>query len=118
VTARQFAFAPGLQLDYAVFDGLIVVSTSTGAIADMARGGRSLAAKRPFRRVLAGRPDRVASLLFLDFSQLLSLGEQTGLVRSSLLRRLGTDLDRIRAIGASSTSGEADTTAELFLQIS
>jgi hypothetical protein len=28
---------------------------------------------------LASRPQRVTSLLFLDFSQLLSLGEQTGL---------------------------------------
>jgi hypothetical protein len=59
----------------------------------------------------------VTSLLFLDFSQLLSLGEQTGLVHGSFLRRLTPDLEQIRAAGASSTSGEADTTAELFLQI-
>jgi hypothetical protein len=118
VIARQFAFSPGLQLSYAVFDGLIVVSTSTTAIGEIARAGRSLADDRVFRRAGSERPDRVTSLLFLDFSQLLSLGEQTGLVRSSLLRRLGPDVDRIRAIGASSTSGEADTTAELFLEIS
>jgi hypothetical protein len=39
------------------------------------------------------------------------------LVRSSLVRRLSPDLDRIRAVGASSTGGETDTTAELFLEI-
>jgi hypothetical protein len=59
----------------------------------------------------------VTSLLFLELSQLLSLGERTGLTRSASLRRLEPDLARIRAIGLTSTSGEADTTAELSLQI-
>jgi hypothetical protein len=116
VTARQFALSPGLQVDYAVFDGLVVVSTSTGAIAQIARGGRRLAGELAFRRAFPKRPSHVTSLLFLDLRQLLSLGEQTGLVRSSRLRRLGPDLDQIRAVGASSTSGEADTTVELFLE--
>ncbi len=118
VSARQFALSPGLQLDYATFDGLVVVSTSLNAIAEIARGGRSLAGNLAFRRAFPKPPVRVRSLIFLDFSQLLSLGEQTGLLRSSLLRRLAPDLDQIRAVGASSTSGEADTTVELFLQIS
>jgi hypothetical protein len=118
VTARQFVFAPGLQLDYAVLDGQVVVSTSLAGIAQVASLGHSLADSAAFRRVSANRPSRVTSLLFLDFSQLLSLGEQTGLVRSSHVRQLDADLNRIRAVGASSTSGEADTTAELFLEIS
>ena len=67
--------------------------------------------------MLATRPPRVSSLLFLDFSQLLSLGEQTGLTRSARFATLTPDLERIRAVGLSSTSGEADTTAELSLQI-
>ncbi len=118
VTARQFAFAPGLQLDYAVLDDQVVVSTSLAGIAQVASLGHSLADSAAFHRVSANRPSRVTSLLFLDFSQLLSLGEQTGLVRSSHVRQLDADLNRIRAVGASSTSGEADTTAELFLEIS
>jgi hypothetical protein len=118
VTARQFVFSPGLQLDYAVFDGLVVVSTSLNGIAEIARIGHSLAADAAYRRAFRDRPAHVTSLLFLDFSQLLSLAEQTGLVRGSRLGRLGPDLAQIKAIGASSTSGEADTTAELFLEIS
>ena len=66
---------------------------------------------------LASRPQRVTSLLFLDFSQLLSLGEQTGLTPSARVRALTPDLEKIRGVGMDSTSGEADTTAELFLQI-
>ncbi len=60
----------------------------------------------------------MTSLLFLDFSQLLSLGEQTGLTRSVRLTAVRPDLEKVRAVGLDSTSGEADTTAELFLQIS
>ena len=60
----------------------------------------------------------MTSLLFLDFDQLLSLGEQTGLTRSARYRAPRADLQRIRAIGLQSSSGEADSTAELFLQIS
>jgi hypothetical protein len=59
----------------------------------------------------------VTSLLFFDFSQLLSLGEQTGLIRGATLTALQPDLQKFRAIGLSSTSGESDTTAELFIDI-
>jgi hypothetical protein len=67
--------------------------------------------------VLGERPDQVTSLLFLDFSQLLRLGEQTGLVHGQRANALLPDLERIRSIGLASTRGEADTNAELFLQI-
>jgi len=60
----------------------------------------------------------VTSLLFLDFSQLLSLGDRSGLMRGARFAALQPDLEKIRAIGLTSTSGESDTTAELSLQIS
>lgn len=60
----------------------------------------------------------MTSLLFFDFSQLLSLAEQTGLTSSARFGVVGPDLARIDAVGLSSTAGETDTTAELFLQIS
>jgi hypothetical protein len=41
-----------------------------------------------------------------------------GLTRSAEFAARAPDRDRIRAVGMISTSGEADTTAELFLQIS
>jgi hypothetical protein len=70
-----------------------------------------------YRATLSSHPERVTSLLFLDFNQLLSLGEQTALARSAQVRALRADFDKIRAIGLDSTSGEADSTAELYLQI-
>jgi hypothetical protein len=40
-----------------------------------------------------------------------------GLTHGARFRALAPDLERIRAVGMDSTSEEADTTAELFLQI-
>jgi hypothetical protein len=118
VNVHQLSIAPGLQLDYAVFRGLVVVSTSLRGLGDVARHARSLAHQPAYRAALGAAPDRVTSLLFLDFSQLLSLGEQMGLTRSPRLSALRPDLEKIQATGLASTRGEADTTAELFLQIS
>lgn len=117
VTAHELSLTPGLQLDYAVFDGLVVVSTSRGGVAAVIAHQRAIAGDQRFRATVATRPRRVSSLLFLDFSQLLSLGEQTGLTPSARVRALTPDLEKIRGVGMDSTSGEADTTAELFLQI-
>ena len=118
VSAHQLAIAPGLQLDYAVFRGLVVVSTSLRAIGGVVKHARSLADEPAYHAALGAAPNRVTSLLFLDFSQLLSLGERMGLTRSARLTALRSDLEKIRATGLASTRGEADTTAELFLQIS
>jgi hypothetical protein len=117
VTAHQLSLAPGLEFDYAVFNGLVVISTSLNGIAGVAARAHPIANDSSFKSTLANRPDRVTSLLFLDFSQLLSLGEQTGLTRSARYRAIRADLEKVRAVGLDSTSGEADTTAELFLQI-
>jgi hypothetical protein len=117
VTAHQLPVASGFQLDYAVFRGLVVVSTSLDGIAAVAADRHTLANQPGYKETLAGRPARVTSLLFLDFSQLLSLGEQTGLTRGARFAVLRADLDKVRAVGLTSTSGEADSTAELSLQI-
>jgi hypothetical protein len=117
VTAHELSLTPGLQLDYAVFDGRVVVSTSRDGIAAVVSHRRAIAADPEFRTTLATRPQRVSSLLFLDLSQLLSLGEQTGLTPSGRFRALTPDLERVRGVGMDSSSGEADTTAELYLQI-
>jgi hypothetical protein len=117
VTAHQLTLAPGLQLDYAVFRGLIVISTSLKGIGVVASHARSLSDQPSYSAALSSRPQQVSSLVFLDFSQLLSLAEQTGLFRGTTYRLLRPDLKKVRAVGLTSTRGEADSTAELFLQI-
>lgn len=117
ITAHQLALTPGLELDYAVFDHKLVIATSLGAIAGVRSDPHPLAGDPAYRATLSDRPSRLTSLLFLNFTQLLSLGEQTGLTSNATYKALRPDLQKIRAVGLSSTSGEADSTAELFLQI-
>ena len=118
VTVHQLALASGLQLDFAVFRGLVVVSTSVRAITGVIRHTATLAGTSGYQTTLADSPAQVTSLLYFDFNQLLSLGEQAGLMRGAAMPALRPDLQRIRAVGLTSTSGESDTTSELFLKIS
>ena len=118
VTVHQLAAAPGLQLDYAVFDGLAVVSTSADAIGAIARHSRPMSADAGYRAAVGDQAKRVTSLVSIDFSQLLSLAEQSGLTHGASVGAIGPDLARIHAVGLTSAAGENDTTAELFLQIS
>ncbi len=117
IAAHQLVLAPGLQLDYAVFDGDLVLATSLDGIAAVAHHATPILDEPAYGATLGDRPSRVTSLLFLDLNQLLSLGEQTGLMTGARFRALKPDLERVHAIGLDSTSGEAETTAELFLQI-
>jgi hypothetical protein len=117
VTAHRVSLAPGLELDYAVAHGLVIVSTSLEGIAEVVDHARSLASESAYQATLSGRPDQVTSVLFLDFSQLLKLAEQTGLLRGAHYQALRVDIERIRAVGLNSTSGEAESTAELTFQI-
>jgi hypothetical protein len=116
VAAHQLVLAPGLQFDYAVFDAKLVLSTSLAGIAGVARHASSILDQPAYQLVLGNHPVRVTSLLFLDLNQLLRLDEQTGLITGARFRALKPDLERIHAIGLYSTSGEAESTAELFLQ--
>jgi hypothetical protein len=117
ITAHQLSLGAGLQLDYAVFRGLVVVSTSLKGISAVLARTDSPGNETTFRTVVGSHQNGVGSLVFLDFSQLLSLGEQMGLTHSARFGALGSDLEKISAVGLSSVSGKVDTTAELFLQI-
>jgi hypothetical protein len=116
-TVHEVGLGPGLQLDYAVFNGMVVVSTSVSAIEGVAQRVRSLDGDATYRATVSDGPDRLTSLVFGDVSRLLQLGEQLGLTSGAGTRELLPDLSKIRAIGLSSTSAERDTTTQLSLEI-
>jgi hypothetical protein len=117
VAAHELSLGPGVTLDYAVYRGLIVVSSSLRGIGDVVARRGQLDTAPAFRAALPGRPENVSSLGFVTSRQLLGLGEQTTLSQGALYRALLPDLQRIQAVGLDSTRGEPDTTAELFLHI-
>jgi hypothetical protein len=94
-----------------------VISTALAGIRDMRRGSGSLPETDPFEATLNGHPDLVTSLVFLDFSQLLRLRERSGLSESLAYQAIRTDLRKVKAVGAAGTSGAADSTTEITVQI-
>jgi hypothetical protein len=117
VIAHVLSLGQGAELDYAIFDGRLVVSTSLDGIRAVRAGGSSLSDAESFKATLGSRQDRVTSLVFLDFNQLLTLAEQTGLNDSQVYARVRDDLHKIQAVGAQTTGGGDDSTAELRFQI-
>jgi hypothetical protein len=117
ITAHQLSLGTGLRINYAVFHGLLAISTSLAAIGAVSDHSRALTSEPAYRAALGGAPSQVTSLVFLDFSQLLDLGERTGLLRGARFAALRPDIGQIRAAGLDSTRGEADSTAELTLEI-
>ncbi len=115
--AFQLRLGPGIELDYAVFDGKLVISTSLAGVRAVKGRERSLADDPSFRATLGDRPDRVTSLVFLDFRQLLRLAERTGLNDSRSYLAIRRDLEQIEAVGAAAAGGDTETTTELFFQI-
>ncbi len=116
-TLRFGAAADRPGITYAVFDDKLVVSTGVEGIRRLRGDGPTLDETDAFDAVLSGRPDEVGSLGFLDFSQLLELGEQTGLNDSRSYLAARDDLRKVRAIGVRSSGGEGSSTAEILLSI-
>ena len=70
-----------------------------------------------FQATLGSRPDQVTSLVFLDFSQLLALGERTGLSDSRAYLAVRDDLRKVKAVGAAATGSGDESTTKVSLQI-
>jgi hypothetical protein len=116
VKAFGIRLSSTLELDYAVFDGKLVISTGLDGIRAVREGG-GLDETDDYRDVLGEHPKKVTSLIFLDFNQLLDLAEQSGLNQSPSYARIRNDLRRVRTVGASTAVGEAESTAELRFKI-
>ena len=117
VTAHTLQLPTGAGISYAVFDERLVISTNTDGIKKIKDTGDGIDSSDRFEEVLGDRPDKVGSLGFLDFSQLLELGEQTGLNDSRAYLAARDDLQKVKAVGVSTTGDEDDSTSEIRLSI-
>ena len=115
--AFRLRLGPGVELDYAVFDDKVVISTSLDAIADVRRSSQPLVDTDPFQATLGDRPTRVTSLVFLDFAALLALLERSALATTPAYQAIRADLHRIRAVGAASRGGRADSTTDVSIAL-
>jgi hypothetical protein len=117
-SAFNLRLAPGVELDYSVFGGKLVVSTNLEGLRAVRRPKGSIQERDGFGATLGKRPPKVTSLVFLDFRALLDLGERTGLMQNRTYLNVRDDLRKVRAVGAASSSGRNESTTELTLQIS
>jgi len=112
-TVRSGAFS----LSAAAYDGKVVISTAPEGITAARTHKSSLTGDMDFRSVVGTPSGTLTSLVFLDFDQLLRLGEQTGLNDSRAYQAVREDLRQVRAVGARSTGGGGDTTAEIRFRL-
>ena len=104
-------------LSSAVFDGKVAVSTDPKGIAAIRAKGQRLVDTTNWRKAVGNHPDLLGSLLFLNFTRLLTLGEATGLGDSSAYKAAKGDLTKVQAIGASTTGNDSESTAEISLLV-
>ena len=117
VRASVVTLGPAAQIAYAVFDGRLVVSTSLEGIRATREASDPVAGTRALEEVLDRGPAAVTSIVFLDLSQVLALGERSGLSNSFAYRAIRRDLSRLRSLGAATSGGRRESTTDLFLQI-
>lgn len=105
------------RLFAAVLEGKLVLSTSEAGIAAARDPDGGLGDEEAFDAVVPEPGESVTSIVFLDFSQLLRLGEQTGLNDSRAYLAVKGDLARVRSVGATSTGTGEDTSTEIRISI-
>jgi hypothetical protein len=113
VAARRLQ-ADGVELDYALRGDMLALSTNQDTLDAVLHPRGSISENPDYRAVIPDSQSELTSIVFFDFSQLLSLFEPLGLTSDS---GLGANLQRIRAVGLTSMSGEDQTTAELTFEI-
>lgn len=101
------------EFDLAVVDDKLVASTSMKGIEAARNPDGGLPDNDAFRATVGNTQKPVTSVVFLDFSQLLTLAEQTGLNDSRAYLAVKNDLRRLQAVGVSSTGAGEDTTSEI-----
>jgi hypothetical protein len=113
VPVSSLQLGPGLALDYAVFRGLVAISTSGAVLRSMIAGGRPLSASAGYQEVVGDDDSAASALVFANFSRLVAIAADAGLLKGAGFGPLTPDLAQIRAIGIRESRHDTDTTAEL-----
>jgi hypothetical protein len=115
VTVSSVRVSPTVNLSYAVFDGMLVVSTDPAGVAQVRSGEGGLAGSGAFEAATDSLPDEVSALVFLNLDELLGLAAQAGLAEDPLFASLSDDLSRVGSVGLAVNAGDDQLKSELFL---
>ena len=109
--------SPTVNLSYAVFDGMLVVSTDPAGIEQVRSDGDSLADSEAYGRATSGLPDRVSALVFLNLDELFGQVTRTDLVEDPFFANLSILFDNATSTALAVVGNEDEVTTELFLVI-
>ncbi|MGZ5320827.1 MAG: DUF3352 domain-containing protein [Solirubrobacterales bacterium] len=117
VKVSSVQLGPTVNLSYAAFDGMLVVSTSPAGIEQVRSGGESLADASAYEAATDGLPDAVSALVFLNLDELFAQVTRTGLVEDPSFADLTVLFDNAASIGLAVQGEDESIRTELFLTV-
>jgi uncharacterized protein DUF3352 len=117
VTVHSLQISPNVNLSYALFDGMLVVSTQPEGIAQVRSSGDNLAGTGAYQDATNSLPDDVSALVFLNLDEVLGLAQQAGLAEDPLYASLSEDISHIQSLGLAVRGSHDELRSELFLSI-
>ena len=117
VEATSLRLSPTLEVTYAAFEDMLVVSTSTAGIRQIQTTGYSLEQNAAFATRLRDFLDRASSVVFLDLRRLTSLVERAGLSATPGYRAIKPDIARFGAVSGITASQRSSQTTEIFVEV-
>jgi hypothetical protein len=117
VTVRSVQTSATVNLSYAVFDGMLVISTDPAGIAQVRAGGDTLADSGPYERATDQLPDQVSALVFLNLDELFGQVTRTDLVEDPFFANLSVLFENASSLGLAVNGGDDLIRSELFLAL-
>jgi hypothetical protein len=117
IDATSLRLSPTLELTYAAFEDMLVVSTSAEGIRRIRATGYSLAQNAAFAPRLRNFLDRASSVIFLDLRRLTALIERAGLAATPTYRAIEPDIARFGAVSGVTANERSSQTAEIFVEV-
>ena len=99
IDAHTLQISEAVAITYAIVDGLAVAATSPDGVAAVAgEQGGGLADDDRFKAATDGFPDKVSLLGYVDFHDLVGLGEQLGLAEDPVYATFAGEFRRLDAL--------------------
>ncbi len=117
VTVHSVQASPTVNLSYAVFDGILVISTDPAGIAQVRAGGESLRDSEPYDLVTGELPDEVSALVFLNLDELFGQVTRTDLVEDPFFANLSVLFENASSLGLAANGSDEAIRTELFLAL-
>jgi len=99
VTAHSMQVSPTVNLTYAIADAVLLIATDPAAVKQLSGDEPTLADDSTFKEATAGLPSSVSLLAYLNFSGLITLGEQAGLAQDPAYEAFAPEIRKLQALG-------------------